>query len=192
MIDTLSQQSSIKSIDVSRLCEELRQRLIDETQSKVFFSIEPSKQDLLDENQFGDSVAEAFPSATEDINHAAQCLALDQWTASVFHSMRVLGIGLNALARNLGVTDEENWKTIIDKIEKEIRMIDEAFPKEKRKTIGKFNAEAALQFHYFKNAWRNHVMHVRDTYDEQRAESIFRHVKDFMVHLATELKEERA
>jgi len=37
---------------------------------------------------------------------------------------------------------------------------------------------------FFKDAWRNHIMHVRDVYDEGRATSIWQHVKEFMLKLA--------
>jgi hypothetical protein len=84
--------------DLVQLSDDLERRLVDEMQSMVFFSIKPDKQHLLsDANLFGDSVAEAFPSAAYDITHAGRCLALDQWTASVFHSMRVLEVGLQVL-----------------------------------------------------------------------------------------------
>jgi len=45
-------------------------------------------------------------------------------------------------------------------------------------------AQAATQFFYFKNAWRNHVAHARDIYDNEQAELIFNHVGDFMRFLA--------
>ena len=53
----------------------------------------------------------------------------------------------------------------------------------------KFYSSAAIQFRYFKDAWRNHVSHGRDTYDEREAYSIWNHVKEFMQTLANELKE---
>jgi hypothetical protein len=34
---------------------------------------------------FGDAVASVFPGATDDIADAARCIALDEWTAAVFH-----------------------------------------------------------------------------------------------------------
>jgi hypothetical protein len=37
---------------------------------------------------------------------------------------------------------------------------------------------------FFKDAWRNHIMHVRDVYDAGRATSIWQHVQEFMNKLA--------
>ena len=187
LMDQLS-QPTVTHTEIAASSDEFTRRLTDEMESMFFFSIEPSKQGLLSsENLFGDSVAEAFPSAMEDIKNAARCLAFDQWTASVFHAMRVLEIGLNALAAELKVPfDYRNWENIINEIEAAIKR-----KKGANKVEEQFNSEAALQFRYFKNAWRNHVMHVRAvTYDEERAEAIFGHVKEFMTHLATRLKED--
>lgn len=44
----------------------------------------------------------------------------------------------------------------------------------------KFYSETASQFMYLKEAWRNHVTHVRDAYDEGRAFSILNHVRELM------------
>jgi hypothetical protein len=180
-----------RACDYAAFAGEFVTRLEDEMQSRVFFCIEPRKQEFLgDRNLFGDTVAKAFPSARNDIKASGRCLALDQWTASVFHCMRVLEIGLTVLARKMRVpSDQTNWQVIIDNIENRIKVVEKKATKRQRKTSLKFYSGAATQFRYFKDAWRNHVAHVRDTYDEEDAERIFRSVRDFMVHLATQLKE---
>ncbi len=190
--DFLSLNAQISLSNVVRLFDELENRIIDEMKSRAFFSIEPSKQKLFTEdNLFGNEVAAKFPSAEVDISNAGKCLALDQWTASVFHSIRVLEIGLDVLAKELGVSsDRRNWGNIISEIEAKIKDFSKNPSGNEWKPKEQFYSEAALQFRYFKNAWRNHVMHVRDTYDEQRADTIFEHVKEFMAHLATRLNED--
>jgi hypothetical protein len=40
-----------------------------------------------------------------------------------------------------------------------------------------------MQFRYFKDAWRNHVDHGREHYDEHQADTILTHTIDFMVFL---------
>lgn len=192
LAEALSKRYS--SYELQRLSEELCGRLADEMMTREFFCIDPNKNQYLNElNLFGSKVANAFPSAQDDIQNAGRCLAFDRWTASVFHSMRVLEIGLTALAKELGVSyDRVNWDNIINNIEAKIRKISKTTSGDEWKTKEKFYSEAALQFRYFKNAWRNHVMHVRDTYDEERAETIFEHTKQFMAHLATKLKEDVA
>ena len=129
-----------------------------------------------------------FPSVVLNVEEGSKCFALRRYTASVFHAMRILEIGLAPLAKEFGVpTDRENWQKIIDRIESEIT--------NKRRTLGakwtdhEFYSETALQFRYFKDAWRNHVMHARLDFNEEQARTINDHVRDFMGHLATKLSE---
>lgn len=143
---------------------------------------------------FSEPIIKAFPSISEDALEACQCYALDRNSASVFHSMGILQRGLYALADDLRVEfkegiELENWKNIIDQIEAKIRSL-EALKKGKEKDVQlKFYSEAAVQFRYFKDAWRNHVAHQREEYDSDQAHSVLIHVRDFMGQLATRLKE---
>ena len=68
----------------------------------------------------------SFPSAIEDARCAVDCWAMGQWTASVFHSMRLVECGLNALAKDLEVDfGVDNWQNVIDRIESGIKKITE-------------------------------------------------------------------
>jgi len=73
---------------------------------------------------------------------------------------------------------------IIDQIEKEIRTLQQAPKTSSRDAELKFCSEAALQFRYFKDAWRNHVSHAKETYESFEAESILTHVREFMQRMA--------
>jgi hypothetical protein len=48
----------------------------------------------------------------------------------------------------------------------------------------KFYSEAASQFMFLKEAWRNYAMHVGDVYDEGKALSVLTHVRVVMQALA--------
>jgi hypothetical protein len=52
-----------------------------------------------------------------------------------------------------------------------------------------FCSEAASQFRYFKDAWRNHVAHSRASYDSREAFAIWEHTRDFMCSIAKRLAE---
>lgn len=52
-----------------------------------------------------------------------------------------------------------------------------------------FLSEAAKEFFYFKDGWRNYVAHARGTYDEHQAASVLEHTRTFMNHLSTELSD---
>ena len=131
----------------------------------------------------------AFPSAQNNMRDACRSDAMNLGGACVHHCMGVLQCGLYALANHLGVSfpasiELENWKNIIDRIEKEIRKLEQQ-PKSQNKDASlQFLSEAALQFRYFKDAWRNHVEHHRATYDDYQAHGILTHVRDFMERLA--------
>jgi hypothetical protein len=136
----------------------------------------------------------AFPSAKADITDASRCYALGLGNACVFHCMGILQYGLHSLARDRAVEFEwsielENWQSIIEKIEAAIREIQKAKRSNTKDEDLKFYSEAAVQFRYFKDAWRNHVCHQRQRYDLHQAYSILTHVGDFMELLSLRLKE---
>jgi hypothetical protein len=143
---------------------------------------------------FGVAVANAFPSATSDIAESGICLALARGTASVFHLMRVLEIGLTVLGVKFGVSlAHTNWGPAISQIESKIRdMYKDAAWKTRpdwKEQQQEFYAQAASHFGILKDAWRNHTMHARGFYTEEEAELIFENVKDFMQKLAERLHE---
>jgi hypothetical protein len=133
----------------------------------------------------------AFPSVHADAFSATDCYAMGHNTAAVFHCMRVLERGIAALAGEFGLNfDIQNWQNIIDQIESKIA--------EQRKTLSRgaeknerlsFLSEAAKEFFYFKDGWRNYVSHNRGRYDDSQALSILDHTRFFMCHLASQLSE---
>ncbi len=136
------------------------------------------------------SVRDNFLSVHADVRDAYNCIAFGLYTAAVFHSMRIVEKGLKALADSISVPfTYEQWQTVIEQIESKIKDL-KNLPKGQQKTEDQqFYSEAAKEFSYFKDAWRNHVMHGRATYDKPDAERILEHVRYFMKHLATRLKE---
>jgi hypothetical protein len=137
------------------------------------------------------TVIKTFPSAGKDILECVDLWAMDHPTASVFHAMRVLEHGLRALAQHVGRTfDIQNWQNIIDEIESEIRDQAKKLPRgqEKNEKL-KFLSEAAKEFTYFKDGWRNYVSHNRADYDAHQARSVHEHVRTFMTVLSSRLRE---
>jgi hypothetical protein len=138
---------------------------------------------------FGEQVEAAFPNAIEDISEAGKCLALGRHTAAVFHLMRCLEPPLNSLGKALSIDVASNWNKALNEIEKEIRGRSVATHGASWKDDEPFYAEAATHFRMLKNAWRNHTMHLRHTYSEERAREIFDSVRAFMRHLSGRLSE---
>jgi hypothetical protein len=140
-------------------------------------------------NIFPTTVRDNFPSAEYDMDESCKCFALGRYTACVFHLMRIMEAGLNALGVSLGLSVAVNWNTALNEIEKEIRSRTVATHGAAWKNEEPFYAEAATHFRMVKNAWRNHTMHLKEHYDEERAKAVLNNVSDFMRHLATKLSE---
>jgi len=184
----------IDSVDgqtLATLMQEVHENVIADLCSAWFLMIPHDKREYYEQRgqPFGQLVADTFPSAVGDIAAASRCFALDEWTACVFHLMRVLEHGLRSLAMAVGLgadaMSHENWKNVIDQIEKQIRaMENEPKTPEKVERIQRLSS-AAAQFRYFKDAWRNHVSHSHASYGPQEGERAWIHVKAFMEQAAT-------
>jgi len=104
--------------------------------------------------------------------------------------MRSLEGALCALAEYVGVPyNRDCWGRIIDDIEKKIHEPDKSPRTEEKLNRQRFCAKVALEFGYFKTAWRNYTMHAWEYYLEGDAAKIMEHVRDFMQLIATGLFE---
>jgi hypothetical protein len=170
-------------------CEPILRRIARYVKSivaQLIYRYPQDKADILQKwkTEWSD-VLSKFPSAQQDILAAVDLWALGHSTASVFHFMRVLEHGLRALAKNVELTfDVQNWQNIIDQIESETRSLGKSLPlgEAKRERL-QFLSEAAKEFVYFKDGWRNYVSHNRSIYDEHQARSALEHVRSFITIL---------
>ena len=164
-------------------------RFQEETGDVIAYHLSPEEHDLYDNpTKDWQDVLSAFPSTLVDVEEAGRCFALGRYTASVFHSMRILEIGLAALGQEFGVaTDRTNWGEIIQNIQNAIEA--KSIAQGAGWADQQFYSEATQDFRFFKDAWRNHVMHVRLPVDEEKAKVIGHSVRHFMSHLATKLSE---
>ena len=134
-------------------------------------------------------MAYPWPIALENLDSARFCYRFDEFTASVFHSMRAVESILAALARELVNVDpsREQWHTLIERIEAAIREFDKQPKTPDRDKKQTSYSEIAMQFRFIKNAWRNHVMHLRGNYKERDAREIWWHVKRSLEKTISEL-----
>lgn len=164
-----------------RFCTEIQTRIIDDLSQRWFLHVPPSSVDLYRQPTppFGIEVENKFPQMSEDISEAAKCLALQRSTAVVFHLMRVMELGTQSFGTKLGIalTDDKNWQNILDEVNKNIKSRDHKLPETKA------YAEAASHLYNVKVAWRNEVMHPKQTYTTEEADTIFRSVKTFTIDL---------
>lgn len=94
--------------------------------------------------------------------------------------MRVMEIGVQKLGDQLGVTltNEKNWQNILDEVNKATKALDHKLPRTKAL------AEASSHLYAVKVAWRNEVMHPKQTYTPSEATAIFNNARTFMGDLA--------
>jgi hypothetical protein len=176
-------------LDAAVWLAELRRRLVEELAHRRFVYVAPNDEDYFNPVADWHLVWDAFRTTIDDTQEAGKCLALGRPTASVMHLMRVLEVGLRAMATSLEVNGRE-WGELLQNIEAELK---------RRRTVSpmppgwpevrQFYSEAATQFRYFKDAWRNEAMHARSQYTVAEAAEIYGAVRAFMHHIATRLKE---
>lgn len=161
---------------------ELLSRIVDELGERLFLNVPPTQAELYLQSKplFGEEVIRVFPQMVEDISEAGKCLALDRSTGCVFHLMRVMELAVQRFGDELGVAlaAEQNWQVILDQVNAAIRKLN---PRDKKT---KAYAEAASHLYNVKVAWRNEVMHPKQTYTFGEAQAIFENVKTFTASLA--------
>jgi len=149
------------------------------------------------ESLFGKAVADAFPDAAPDIKEAGNCLAHGLNTAAVFHLMRVLEFGLRGLAIHLkakAITKQlkqtnipielATWEEIICTLESKLAQLRTKARSADRENRIKVCNELLKDFRCVKDLWRNKVVHARESYDAEVAQSAFNHVRSFMQRIA--------
>jgi len=130
---------------------------------------------------FGEAVFDSFPSANDDIYEAGMCLALERPTACVMHLMRVLEVGLAALANLLSVDKQNDWGKYLKEIKTELDH--RAQISGARSEDEQFYSGISESFNNMRRAYRNPTMHPDRTYSQERAEEILLSIKAFMSHL---------
>ena len=159
---------------------------------QIFFRFDEESANLYMDFGLTTGAVDSFPSSWRELGHSSRCLAFDQSTASVFHSMRAIEFPLHSLANALAITPSNpNWENIINDCEKAIKAISPqsgtSWKDEKQ-----FYSEAAVNFRYFKDAWRNHAMHAKVSYERRDAKEILEHSRSLIEHLSSRLKEGEA
>jgi hypothetical protein len=175
--------------------DDIKGRLKDELSLMSCFALEPKHQGYFTsaEPLFGADFATKFVSAAFDLDEAAKSLALGRPTACVFHLMRVMELGVHAVARCLQIPDpvkpaQRNWGIVLGKV-------DEGIKAKWPNAIDRASGDGALfeslyaSLDAVKNPWRNDTMHPGAKYTDEEAEHVFIAVKGFMKKLASRLDE---
>ncbi len=164
-----------------------------ELRARIFLEMPTDKQKFYSSGSAlfgGEDVANKFPSAAFEIDEAGKCIALDRHTACVFHLMRIMELGIRAMASCLGIPDpvkpaERNWGIILRKIRDD--GIQKKWPTAADRMAGDGAVLESLQasLDAVKSPWRDTTMHVEKKYTGEEAQHIFDAVRGFMMNLAS-------
>jgi hypothetical protein len=168
--------------------KDLGSRLEDQLGAKWFMYVPQKSVEYYNKPAlFGQQVNDNFPKANDDIRNAGDCLALGQNTACVMHLMRVMEVGLHALAKDLKIGYAPSWESYLKKIEEELKVKHSARTAWWKKH-GPFYRDLSGDLVAVKNAWRNPTMHIEKRYDQDEATLILKSVEAFMRRMSTKLK----
>ena len=97
--------------------------------------------------------------------------------------MRAMEAALQAFGNKLGIAlpDTKVWQVLLDQVSKAIK----AMPPKNPATIA--YAQIAANLYNVKLAWRNEVMHPKETYTDNQAKEVLSSVKVFLANLALSL-----
>lgn len=131
----------------------------------------------------GPAVVDRLPQLASDIDEAGKCIGSGRYTATVFHLMRVMEVGVQEFGARMGVSlvdakgYEKNWHNILEEADKAIKGIPKSDPTKAPL------AELSALLSAVKLAWRNEVMHPKDSYTLEEAENVLQSTKAFMSKL---------
>jgi hypothetical protein len=175
---------------------DISSRLKDELSYVAVYVLDQGKVKYFenDNKLFGDDVSTKFPSATFEIDEAAKCFSVHRHTASVFHLMRTLEIGIQSARKSLAIPDpikdaERNWGAILRKFKAELDRRGSQNPPAWNGADKDFFEEIYASLDAVRNVWRNATMHVENKYTAEEAEHIFGAVRGFMRKLSTRIDE---
>ena len=181
--------SPVSRVTVGTLIGELHSRVVDDLKLRKFLYVPVRVESYYsDIHLFGSTVSLKFSSATFDLEHAGKCLALGEYTASVFHLMRVAEAGLHALGAfvepekyDQHIPPAESWQKILGILKDHLEN-----PKKRSHLQNhyQFLSNAQAQMFAVNKAWRDKTMHLDRKYTEDEAYEIFNAIKGLMRYLA--------
>lgn len=172
--------------DVLQDVERIKNDFLYILSQRFFYYLQPEMANCYGKPElFGAAVAKKFKSARDDIEHAGNCLAVNENTACVLHLMRAMEAAVRHLAKKLkiNVGPKDSWGKILNAMTAGIDALPDNTERKKRKK--EEWAECRTNLYHVKMAWRDNSMHGKITYDSAQARDIMGKVKAFMQQLAT-------
>lgn len=168
----------------------IQTRLTDELDTKLYLAVDSQHAKYYTDYDVGwDSVIEKFPSTYFDIEESGKCLALNRYTASVFHLMRVAETGLQSIAKRVGLeNDRPNWIEAIRYIEGQLNKNYDEMEAIFKGDV-EFLSGIAAHMRSVNLAWRRRVSHIQRTYNQEEVKGIYDSTLGMMQHIANKLVE---
>ena len=137
----------------------------------------------------GENIIIVFPDMEYDLVHAGRCYAIEEYTASVFHLMRVMELAVKELGNKLGVDliQYQLWNDILLQCNAKLNG---KFKTKAEKQSAENIAYRSIVSHLdnVRQAWRNEVMHPAAYYEKWQADGVISTVKSFLVEFTHFLK----
>lgn len=203
IVDLIDKDRLVSLEEMLQQFQALRCALRLDLRANKFLSIPSSHHKYYkNEHLFGREVFANFESTRNDVASAGNCYATGNYTASVFHCVRVLEKGLQAFVHylndsfNAGINfekrfEETNWANVLNNIENAVTKKHQRAKLNPRPTTDdlKFCLGAVAEFEYFRSAWRNHIARAQVHYRKSEALSLITHVGAFMRMISTKLSD---
>lgn len=206
------EQAPISGLELSAMFTELRVRVGEELEDRVFFCVsdparihrffkresQPPYAGCLvyksSDEVFDPAVLDRFPEIEDDVAESCCCFVHHRFTGCVFHLMRIVECGVVQVGKLAGNTDPKpSWGSILSKLDKyAYRTEYKDLPATIQPNIESIK-RVLPTLHAIQHAWRNKVTHVENRLiptngiSEEIALEIMNAVQAFMRTLATEL-----
>jgi hypothetical protein len=185
---------------LKHLLTTIRERLVDELSTKLFFQLPHSRKELFENplNKWSE-VIERFAGCSLDVGEASKCFALSRYAACVFHCVQIIEHGLLELGTFLSVNDPiSGWTAVANELKKIINKKHDQRSDFEKKHF-QFIEQMQGTVEALKNAWRNKISHVSgqrlllvsSEFTPDTAEEIMTATRAFMRRLTESLPNEK-
>jgi hypothetical protein len=137
----------------------------------------------------GGALHQNIAISEEELDLAGRALALGLSTAAVSHAMRSIEASLHLIGKVLAIpfsvpVDLMEWANLTDRIAKEIKAQEQQPRSQAKSEQLKQFAELLVPADGFRLAWRNHVAHAREKYEDPEARRILGYCGHFLRKLS--------
>jgi hypothetical protein len=196
MIETAIQERSRMKLLI--MLEKLETIAIHELQSTKCFVLPRQFHKYIDDIALLESLKDNRIAAVaySDLIEAQQCIAFGRYTASVFHSLRVLDVSLGFLLALVekytqielpNDTLDKTWGIILNRLSSEINRVRQQ-PKSQQDQVLLENMGSLVEYMTgIQIAKRDNTMHARGNYDDAIAIGVFERTCDFIRYLESKM-----